>query len=77
MPAAINAEINPCKHQSPAGLIPRFPQGHGSLQAQANKVSSNGYEIDSYFYVKDSLLHGRYLCYNVYNRYGHMKECEL
>ena len=59
MPAAINAEINPCKHQSPAGLIPRFPQGcvnddpapNGSLQTQANKVSSNGYEIDSYPYV--------------------------
>ena len=53
------------------------PASNRSLQTQADKVSSDGYEINSYPYVKDSLLHGRHLCYNADNRYGHMKECEL
>ena len=64
--------IRCAEHHGPYG-----EKNYGSLQTQANKVSSNGYEIDSYPYVKDSLLHGRHLCYNADNRYGHMKECEL
>ena len=67
----------PCIPHFPQGCVNDDPAPNGSLQTQADKVSSNGYEIASYPYVKDSLLHDRHLCYNADNRYGHMKECEL